>query len=285
MDELTIHQIWYRDEQQAFLDPAMRPWDNRKNLRPEWCEYWVMRQASADFERNFNTLTGFFSWKFRNKIGLTHARVHGFIESLPGMDCYIFSPTSFQTACYLNVWQQGESWHPGITAKATRLLARQGYQVDLEKTVDHHLTSAYSNHWVASQRFWRAYLNFMGGIFDALEAGKDSGDDYFTDCAYSGVAGGHVRALPIIPYIIERLFAVFVRLHPEFRIAAWEWPLEELKARTFPEAGLIPLANWCKLMFCETRDVKYLYMFQDAQTRLLEAMQRTFAANPQAIIQ
>lgn len=285
MKNLTIHQIWYRDEQCLELDPDMAPWDNRENARPEWCEYWIMRQAAQRFDDHFNELTGFFSWKYKQKLGLEPAQIEGFVQSNPGMDCYIFSPAVFQVAYYLNVWQQGEIWHKGITRHAQALLDRLGYCIDLEHSVDHHLSTAYANYWIASRPFWRAYLDFMGKVFNDVEALKDQPGKAFWAFDY-GSAGGdcHVQALPMIPYLIERLFSAFVKLHPQFRIAAWEYPFDILKERAFGAAGMIPIANWCKLMFCETQDAQFLRMFVEIQPRLLQAASRALQENPGAAI-
>jgi hypothetical protein len=232
-----------------------------------------MRQAAENFEQNFSDLTGFFSWKFGQKMKIDFERVQGFVHSAPGMDCYIFCHSPYQTAYFFNVWQQGEHWHGGVSTKAEALLAKIGYPLDLSKSVDHHLTTAYSNYWIGSQRFWRAWLDFMGRVFDEIEAQKPGTEGIDGQSAFwtaSGIVsgGGHVQALPMFTYIVERLFSVFVKLHPEYRIVAWEYPPEELKARTFDKAGLIPLANWCKMLYSQTGDAKFMHMFLDVRNDL-----------------
>lgn len=278
MEGLRIHQIWYRDEQWPHLDPEMYYWDNRANLRPEWCEYWVMRQAALQFEENFSDLTGFFSWKYKEKLGVDYGQISGFIAANPGMDCYILSPAVFQVAAYVNVWQQGEIWHPGITDSAQSLLNRLGFEVNIDLMVDHHLTTAYSNYWVGSRRFWREYLSFMDKVFNEIESQKTLVDSPFWDVVFGSAGGdGHVQALPVIPYVVERLFSVFVRLHPEFRVVAWEYPFDVLQSRAFGAAGLIPIANWCKLMFCETGDIEYMRIFSGIQARMFEVAQNVLS--------
>jgi hypothetical protein len=237
-----------------------------------------MRQAAENFEQNFSDLTGFFSWKFGQKMDIDFERVQGFVHSAPGMDCYIFSHGVSQVAYFLNVWQQGEFWHSGMTAKAEALLSKIGYPLDLSKSVDYHLTTAYSNYWIGSPRFWRAYLDFMGRVFDEIEAQKPGTEGIDGQSAFWRGLGGrskggdrHAQALPIIPYIVERLFSVFVRLHPEYRMVAWEYPPDELKAKTFDKAGLIPLANWCKMLYSQTGDEKFVHMFREVQNDLNKA--------------
>ena len=270
---LKLHQIWYRDEHKSELDPNLLSWDNRENLRPEWCEYWVMRQAARDFEHNFGDLTGFFSWKYRQKLNLEFSQIKSYIEAYPGADCYIFSPAVFQVAYYLNVWQQGEEWHPGITQKAQNLLHDLGYDIALENTIDHHLTIAYCNYWIGNRVFWSEYLKFMDGVFQYIESALANDQHNLWDVVH-GTHGGerYVKHLPIIPFLIERLFSVFVKLHPEFKIIAWQYPLDMMQDRTQGAAGMIPLANWCKYMAAETKDEKYLKLFSAIQSEMRKAL-------------
>ncbi|OQA10301.1 MAG: hypothetical protein BWY66_00223 [bacterium ADurb.Bin374] len=285
MTGLTIHQIWYRDEQRPFLEPRMKPWDNRENLRPEWCEYWVMRSAWLDDDRQFDERTGFFSWKYRQKLDLDYGQIEGFITAHSGADCCIFSPAVFQVAFYRNVWSQAEVWHPGMTKIAQAMLDDLGIRVDLAGSVDHHLSTAYANLWVGSRPFWRAYMEFMERIFEYIEAQRERERSPFWQNRFGSSGGdGHVQCLPIIPYLVERMFSVFVKMHPEFRIAAWEYPLDILKKRAFRAAGMIPLANWCKLMYHQTGSELYLNMFAQMQNEMYTAATKSLEENPGSVI-
>ena len=285
MRGLSVFQIWYRDEQKPFLDDRMKPWDNRENLRPEWCEYWIMRQAQQNMEKYFDELTGFFSWKYQEKLHLDYAQIEGFIRAYPQADCYIFSPAVFQAAFYRNVWNQAEAWHPGMTQIAQTLLVELGLHVDLENSVDHHLSTAYSNYWIASRPFWRAYFDFMERVFASVEAQKDRPENPFWQHEYGSAGGkGHVQTLPVIPYLVERLFSVFVKQHPEFKIVAWEYPFDVLQQRAFRVAGMIPIANWCKLMYQQTRQELYLTLFAQLQAEMVRAVKRSLEENPGAVI-
>jgi hypothetical protein len=278
--DLKLHQIWYRDEHQSELDPNLLPWDNRENRRPEWCEYWVMRQAAEDFDRHFGDLTGFFSWKFRQKLNIGFSQINSFIQAYPGADCYIFSPAVFQVAFYLNVWRQGEEWHPGITRQAQALLQALGHDINLEKTIDHHLTTAYSNYWIGSRPFWGEYLKFMGGVFNYIESALTDDRHGLWKLVYGSHGGEqHVQFLPIIPFLLERLFSVFVKLHPEFKVTAWQYPLDAMISRAQGAAGLIPMANWCKYMAAETKDEKYLRLFAAIQGEMHKALTEAVSKN------
>jgi hypothetical protein len=282
---MTVYQIWYRDEQRPFLDPLMKSWDNRENLRPEWCEYWIMRQAGQSMERHFDELTGFFSWKFRRKLNLEFSQIEGFIQAYPGYDCYIFNPAVFQGAFFQNVWQQGEAWLPGLTRMAQSLLDALGHCINLTSSVDHHLSVAFANYWIARRPFWRAWLDFMEPVFEQIESEKSvAGSPFWQPCCGSAGGEDHVQALPSIPFLVERLFSAFVKMHPQFRIAAWEFPFDVLQKQAFRAAGLIPIANWYELMYQETREEHYLKHFSQIQAEMLSAVSRSLEEHPGALI-
>ncbi len=285
MNGLTIHQIYYREDQRPHLDPCMKHWDNRENLRPEWCELWVMRTAAQRFDDHFDERTGFFSWKYRQKLQLEYSQIEGFVQAHPEADCHIFSPAVFQVAFYRNVWAQAEAWHPGMTAVAQTLLDALEIRIDLAATVDHHLTTAFANYWVATRPVWKAYLAFMDRVFTFIDAQRDDPQSPFWKHLYGSAGGsGHVQRLPVIPYLVERLFSVFVKQHPEFKIAAWEYPFHVLQQRAYRAAGLIPLANWCKLMYLQTSQDIYLTLFAHVQQRMIEAVNLSLQENPGAVI-
>lgn len=282
---IRLYQIFYRDDQQPCLDPDMLPWDNRNNPRPEWCEYWIMRSANQEPQRFFGELTGFFSWRCKDKLGFGAEQIRGFLQAHPGADGYLFSPAVFQVAFYRNVWEQGETWHPGLTALAQHLLDTLGYHVDLASSIDHHLTTAFCNYWVARRPFWEAYFAFMEPIFSYLESRRELPSDPFWQPRFGSTGSSeHIQALPVIPYLVERLFSVFVKLHPEFTIAAWEYAWPDLQRRTYHAAGLIPLANWCKRQLAATGDPFFLQCFQRLRQEMAQAMARTLQENPQATI-
>jgi len=43
MSEIHIRQIYYSQQSQSLLDPGYIGLDNSSNLRPDWMEYWPIR--------------------------------------------------------------------------------------------------------------------------------------------------------------------------------------------------------------------------------------------------
>lgn len=285
MSKINLYQIWYRDEHLQFLDPGMIPWDNRINQRPEWCEYWIMRNAWRDPVSKFDDLTGFFSWKYREKIDIDSGRISGFIRAHPGADCYLFSPAVFQVAFYRNVWEQAENSTPGITRLAQEILNILGYDIDLETTVDHHCSTAFSNYWIATKPFWQAYFDFMEPVYDLVESMKSKEGSLLWEKKYGSFGGdSFVQALPLIPYLVERMFSVFVKMKSEFNIVSWEYNMHEMRERVHSTAGMVQMANWSKFLFEETNDDFYINVYCHLRVRMASAIGKSLEESNGLII-
>ena len=98
-----IRQIFYDERTRAQLDPGFVPLDNTANPRPDWSEYWPIRQffVAHTFVRDAGY--GFLSPKFGVKSGLTAADVHRFIAEEEA-DVFLFSPWLDQSATVLKVF-------------------------------------------------------------------------------------------------------------------------------------------------------------------------------------
>ena len=86
-----IYQIFYKTEQRPHLEKDFIPYDNTANPRPEWCEYYVFREA---YNKGLCSCgpTGFLSWKFHEKTGLNGQAFHKLIKENPGYDVYFINP-------------------------------------------------------------------------------------------------------------------------------------------------------------------------------------------------
>ena len=63
MPKIHIHQIYYSPETRAQLDAGFTPLDNLANERPDWREYWpirnhLLRNALADDDYHVKSFTG-----------------------------------------------------------------------------------------------------------------------------------------------------------------------------------------------------------------------------------
>jgi hypothetical protein len=208
----AIHQIYYEENQVSHLDEDFIPYRNVANPRPEWCEYFVFRTEYLAGTCGHG-LTGFLSWKFGQKTGLSGGKFCRWIATHPGYDVYFVNPfPNLVRKRFRNVWHQGSRCHPAILPIAQSLFDKVGYRFNLEAIAMDERVTAYCNYWVATPKFWRRYMEFCEPVHDVVENGLTSDEkacilaraDSSSNCCY-------------IPYIFERLFSTLLCIDPEIR--------------------------------------------------------------------
>lgn len=218
---LFLHQIYYQAPQLNHLDPAFIPYCNVANPRPEWCEYHVFRSA-YHAGSCCQGITGFVSWKFSQKTGVTGAAFREWILANPGHDVYFINPfPQLVRKRRPNVWYQGDRYHPGISAIAQELFERLGYDIDLRALRMGEKEIAYCNYWAGTPAFWGRYMAFCEPFHDLIENGLDDENrakllrraDAQNDICY-------------IPYLFERLFSTLLCLDESIRAVRMRTPKE-----------------------------------------------------------
>lgn len=213
---IRIHQIYYDDRQQAGLDPAFIPYDNRANARPDWREYHVFRSAYRAGLCAAGDVTGFVSWKFRSKTRLSGARFIDLIRRHPGSDVYFVNPDRIERGRWRSVWEQGEFHHPGILGLAQRIFSTVGVAIDLARFEQPPEHVAYCNYWAGGGKFWDAYMAFCEPVHECIEHGLSAAD---RDLIHRR-ADRTIDAC-FIPFIMERLFSTLLTLRPDLHGRGW----------------------------------------------------------------
>ena len=133
MPAVHVHQILNYYTPREALDPGFLVLDNSVNERPDWYEYWPIRNFLLRQTLDENAYYGFLSPKFKHKTNLSAAQAKDFIAAAEGAaDVVLFSPSIHNSAYYLTVFEHGEAEHPGLAGVARRLFERIGRPLDLE---------------------------------------------------------------------------------------------------------------------------------------------------------
>jgi len=90
-------------------------------------------------------------------------------------DVALFSHGWDQLAFFLNPWEQGEAWHPGVTALSQDFLDRIGVDIDLGTLVTDLSTSVFANYVVAKRKYWIAWQEIAEKFFAFVERGDHAG--------------------------------------------------------------------------------------------------------------
>lgn len=217
MRRVFLHQIFYDKRTKRMLDPGFIALDNTANERPDWFEFWVIRNFLLTTPLKEDALYGFLSPRFREKTGLEGRTVKRFLDNVADhVDVALFPHRWDQIAYFLNPFEQGEFNHPGLLGLSQDFLARVGMNIDLQTLVTHSLTTVFSNYFVASPLFWRRWLELANALFDHVEAGGDA----LSSAIGTGTShGSELRQTPMKTFIQER-FCSLLLATGRFRVAA-----------------------------------------------------------------
>jgi hypothetical protein len=226
-----IYQIFYSDDTRKLIAPGFIPLDNT-GQRPDWREYWPMRQFFLNNTLNPEARYGFFSPKFTQKTGLTSAQVREFVNATPDdVDVITFSLYFDQAAFFTNVFEHATACHPGIEhaiGGALRLIAPE---LNVGATFMSSMQTVFCNYLIAKPAFWQQWLQKCEIIFRAAEA-RD------TELALrlnAEVKYEQERA-PAKVFIIERIASLILGTQPK-------WKIRNFNPMTLPTASA-PLSRF-----------------------------------------
>jgi hypothetical protein len=186
------------------------PLDNTDNPNPELREWDVWDREYDSLIASDLEYWGFVSWKFKEKTNLTGQQVYDFINAYPGQDVYLLNPCIVNEACFANSWEQGDYYHPNISAIGNKFLQKIGYgDVDVKSMLLDRNTTVFANYVVGSRKFWTKFMEFSRKLFTEAEK-----DPVFKEEVFG--AGGsnyaHDKTLPNFTFLIERLIPTFIEL-------------------------------------------------------------------------
>jgi len=174
MREVHAYQILTPYTSREELDPGFKVLDNSANVRPDWYEYWPIRNYLLNEELREDAFYGFLSPKFKLKTNLDAAAVRSFIDArAAATDVVLFSPSIHLSALYLNVFEHGDAEHPGLLTAAREFFTRIGRPASLEELVSDSRNTVHSNYFIARPRFWRAWLEITEQLFAIAETPGD----------------------------------------------------------------------------------------------------------------
>jgi hypothetical protein len=216
MREVHAHQILNYYTSRDELDPGFEVLDNSANVRPDWYEYWPIRNYLMNEALQEDAFYGFLSPKFKLKTNLDALAVKTFIEACPPTtDVALFSPSIHLSALYLNVFEHGDAEHPGLMAAAKQFFARIDPRTAVSELVSDSRNTVHSNYFVARPRFWRAWLAITEQLFAIAETpGDPLGKLLCAPTEYRGQRQVHMKI-----FLMERVASWILCTDPSFLAA------------------------------------------------------------------
>ena len=211
--DLRIFQIHYESWQKELLDPLFIALDNSKSTS-ELLEFDVFVRLFKSEYINGAKLWGALSWRFAEKTAMSGRDLINAIQANPGYDVYFCNPIPENEALYHNMWLQGEVSHPQFLALVQEIFKVTGLPLDTLIAIESGESVSAANYFVGTPRFWQAYLVWVQNI---LTVANKKLPPKIRDLMHSSVADDrnlHGGA-SYVPFIVERLFPLFMKLHSD----------------------------------------------------------------------
>lgn len=179
-----IYQIYYKESQLQYIkSPAIPYFNSDKEY-----EFGVFYKEYQSIQTGY---TGYLSWRFEEKTGLT---IQKFLDKIDNKyDCYAYNrfPDMLR---FKNVWEQGQAYH------SLMYEILDYYGMNFKDQVNDKTNTLYCNYWIANQNFWNEYISFCEPYYKKL---IDEDGKYYS-ILFANYPFGY------FPYIMERMWSTFV---------------------------------------------------------------------------
>jgi hypothetical protein len=273
----NIFQIHYDQATKAQIDPGFLPLENPGNLRADWREYWPIRRFFLENTLNENELYGFLSPSFYNKSRLSSAQVYAFIDANPGRDVYSFSPLKQDSMCYLNVFEHGNRYHPGMIEVTDAFMRSIGVEVDYTDLVMDLRTTIFCNYFAAKPVFWEKWFAITERMFEITES--ESGELSDKIGAVTDYRQKRHSPVDMKVFIVERIASLVLALDPALSVAHYD--IEQMpwsEATYYPYRDEMMTANALKMAYAQTANKSYLRNFFALRNQIFEKCDPAYPA-------
>lgn len=213
-ERVRLYQIAYSDEILRSVSDGLLALDNRSNERPDWAEYWPIRQFLLNASLNEETLYGFLSPRLSEKLLFPADTLVDFVSSVgEDVDVASFSPYFDIRAVFANVFEQAEFAHPGMLDLCKQVFMTVAPEVDVDQLVNTSVTGIFCNYFAAKPRFWRQWLALGEKIFAAAETTTHPCSALLNRGYYYRGSSVHAKV-----FIIERLASALLGTTGTFKI-------------------------------------------------------------------
>ena len=265
---MRIYQIFYDKTTEEALDPDFIPLDNTQSERPDWFEYWPIRQKLLNHSFEKDEYIGFLSPRFKEKVGLSGRDVISAVERAT-RPVVSFSPFFDLNAMSLNSFYQAEGSHPGCLKLSQEFMGASHIAVNLPSLVQDQTRIIFSNYFVAKFSFWKKWTELTDCLFEASEKSGSLAERLKENTHYKGQ-----QNYPMKVFIMERMVSVVLELE---NLDA-EIVIDH--AKYFPHGGGSIFSNLLVLdalkgQYRRTRSDYYLGVYMNLRKQLLAAAGRS----------
>ena len=255
-----IYQIFYDEKTKKSRDMGFLPLDNMDNQRPDWREYWPIRNHLLNNSLNEDSFYGFFSPKFKAKTGLSSNECFRFINSQSqDTDVISFSPFFDLGAFFQNSFFQAIQQHPNSKSSIEGALKILTPTKGINEIVMHSGNNIFSNFFVAKPRFWRVWLEKCEQIWNESEANISP-----ISKEWNATAESHDSPAAIKTFIIERVASLILATNPSWIVKSYN-PFELPFSTAVISKERISLIQMdaLKIAYVDQKREEYLNLFKN----------------------
>jgi hypothetical protein len=261
---VNIYQIFYDEITRTSLDPGFIPLDNRDPQVKGWYEFWPILNFLNNQKLDEGSWYGFLSPKFESKIGLRSEDLVEMIEQNSSRaDVLLLSPEWDQISYFINVFEQGELCHPGLTSLSQNFLDSAGIEIKLDRSVMDSSNSVFSNYIIAKKDYWERWREYANLFFEYVNLRSEYNKE---------VGGIFYSTYPMKAFIQERLASIVLTktAFPTINIDQSEWgPVNTLLFEDNQETRkLLRECNELKSKYRRTGNGLYLSQYWDVRSKV-----------------
>ena len=258
-----LYQVVYTPEALASIEPGYLVLDNLANERPDWREYWPIRHFLLSNALDEDAFYGFFSPKFGAKTLVGPTQAAAFVRANAHQaDVVLFSPQPDMSAFFLNVFEQGELFDPGLIDAYEAFLMHIGRPVALGQLIMDSGQTVFSNYFAARPAFWIAWLAINEALFTVCESSNANLQKAL--CQTTTYPGAVQRKV----FLIERAASLLIVTDTKWRSVAYNpfgmgWSTSRF--REYPTDAVI--SDALKIAFRDRRYPQYMEAFAAVRER------------------
>lgn len=233
---MKLYQSFIGEQQRALVSPNAIPLDAQANAGRDQREYELLKAIWTEQSKVQQEPWGLVSWKFQHKSLISCDEFIEFSRTQFewGVDCVFINPMIGNEAIYFNVWEQGsDQGHKGLDKIVALLNQKMGADLSVPMGISHF---AFCNYFIANDRFWRRYFEFVDEALSSLEVEAMKKTE--VGMIYAGSAN-YVRDAEVTmrPFIIERLFSGFIASTPALNCVNFQYKAAHYQSKFGGQLG------------------------------------------------
>jgi hypothetical protein len=242
------------------VEAPFAPLNNLENPRPDWQEYWPIRNFLLNEQMHKDHYYGFFSPRFKEKTGLNSKKIVEYLTNQKNnIDVFIFSPQPDMGAFFINVFEQNEIFDPGFKEAAQNFCKFAGLDIDISNLIMDSRNIVFSNYFIAKPSFWKRWLEVCEILFNTCE--------YYPKIAniHGWTKSTTYRdSIQRKVFLIERIASLILNTETQWKMHSHNpflFAYSGSRLNQFPEEAVI--CDALKIAFKETGNMLYLRQYSN----------------------